>query len=96
MGDAAWHRHLFEQPGLAPFFTALGWDVGNKVSFAEAYKDAIRFSITTHKSPHDGLVRPVERMLALHHQQSTARTPLEKTILERQIAALDSEIDSLV
>ncbi len=41
MRDAAWHLDLFEQPGLDPFFTALGWDVGNKVSFAEAYKDVI-------------------------------------------------------
>lgn len=26
---------------LDPFFAALGWDVGNKQGFAEAYKDVI-------------------------------------------------------
>jgi hypothetical protein len=42
------------------------------------------------------IVTLVEQMLALHRQQSAARTPQEKTTLERQIAATDTQIDRLV
>lgn len=38
----------------------------------------------------------VEQMLELHRQLAAARTPQEKTALERQIAATDTQIDRLV
>jgi hypothetical protein len=38
----------------------------------------------------------VEQMLALHRRGAVARTPQEQTALERQISAIDAQIDSLV
>jgi type II restriction/modification system DNA methylase subunit YeeA len=38
----------------------------------------------------------VEQMLALHKKLAAARTPQEKTALERQIAVTDTQIDALV
>ena len=35
-------------------------------------------------------------MLTLHQRLSAARTPQEKTALERQIAATDTQLDQLV
>ncbi|PYM11331.1 MAG: hypothetical protein DME18_14260, partial [Verrucomicrobia bacterium] len=48
------------------------------------------------KSSHDRIVKLVEQILELHQTLSTARTPQEKTSLERQIAATDTQIDRLV
>jgi len=48
------------------------------------------------KSRHDQIVQLVELMLALHQRLSTAKTPQEKTALERQITAADTQIDRLV
>ena len=42
------------------------------------------------------MVSLVERMLALHKQLPEARTPHEKTALERRIEATDGQIDALV
>jgi hypothetical protein len=42
------------------------------------------------------MVRLVEQMLDLHKKLAAAKTPQEKTVLERQIAATDAEIDRLV
>jgi hypothetical protein len=38
----------------------------------------------------------VEQMLALHQRLSAAKTPQEKTALERQITTTDTQIDRLV
>ena len=48
------------------------------------------------KSGHDQMVKFVEQMLELHQRLAAARTPPEKTSLERQIAATDAQIDRLV
>jgi hypothetical protein len=48
------------------------------------------------KSSHDQIVKLVEQMLELHQRLSSAKTPQEKTALERQIAATDAQIDRLV
>jgi Eco57I restriction-modification methylase/restriction endonuclease TaqI-like protein len=48
------------------------------------------------KAAHDRMVKLVELMLALHRQLAAARTPQEKSALERQIAATDTQIDRLV
>ena len=42
------------------------------------------------------MVKLVEQMLELHPKLAGARTPQEKTALERQIAATDTQIDTLV
>jgi hypothetical protein len=42
------------------------------------------------------MISLVERILALHKQLPEARTPHEKTALERQIEATDGQIDALV
>jgi hypothetical protein len=48
------------------------------------------------KSRHEQIVQLVEQMLLLHQRLSTAKTPQEKTALERQITAADTRIDGLV
>lgn len=42
------------------------------------------------------MVELVERMLALHKQLDAAKTAHDKTVIERQIAATDEEIDRLI
>jgi hypothetical protein len=42
------------------------------------------------------MVALVEQMLTLHRQLAAAKTPDERTRLERQIAATDQRIDRLV
>ncbi|MCP5518543.1 MAG: Eco57I restriction-modification methylase domain-containing protein [Verrucomicrobiales bacterium] len=48
------------------------------------------------ESLHDRLVALVTRMLESHRQLAAARTPHERTALERQIAATNNQIDRLV
>ncbi|PYK97239.1 MAG: hypothetical protein DME19_16965 [Verrucomicrobia bacterium] len=48
------------------------------------------------KSRHDRMVKLVEEMLEMHKKLGVAKTPQEKTSLERQIAATDTQIDGLV
>jgi hypothetical protein len=45
---------------------------------------------------HDKMVKLVERMLDLHKNLAAARIPDEKTRIQRQISATDSQIDKLV
>ncbi|MCO5052441.1 MAG: Eco57I restriction-modification methylase domain-containing protein [Verrucomicrobiae bacterium] len=56
----------------------------------------IDFSNDADNAAHDRMVKLVEVMLALHQQLAAARTPQEQTVLERQIAATDTQIDRLV
>ena len=42
------------------------------------------------------MVKLVEQILELHKRLAAAKTPPEKTALERQIAATDQQIDRLV
>ena len=56
----------------------------------------INLSDPADKLRHDQLVNQVEQMLALQKQLAAARTPQEQTALTRQIAATDTQIDSLV
>jgi len=44
----------------------------------------------------DQVAQLAEQMLTLHERQATARTPQEKTALERQITATDTQLDNLV
>ncbi|HNT26617.1 MAG TPA: TaqI-like C-terminal specificity domain-containing protein [bacterium] len=45
---------------------------------------------------HNRMVMLAEKMLALHKQAAAARTPQEKTAIDRQISATDAQIDRLV
>ena len=56
----------------------------------------IDFSDPEDKARHDRLVAMVEDMLAWHKQLAEAKTPQEKSVLERRIAATDNDIDQLV
>jgi hypothetical protein len=56
----------------------------------------IDFSKTTDRATHDKLVALVEKILALHQQLATAKTPQDTTLLQRQIVATDRQIDQLV
>ena len=57
---------------------------------------SIYFSNVADKSRHDQVVQLVEQMLTLHQRLSAAKTPQEKTALERQITANDTQLDRLV
>ena len=48
------------------------------------------------KARHDKMVELVQRMLDLHEQLAAAKTEHEKTVLQRQIAVTDRQIDQLV
>ena len=48
------------------------------------------------RAAHDDIVKLVEKMLALHQQLAAAKTPQDTTLLQRQIDAIDRQIDQLV
>ena len=50
----------------------------------------------TDQAAHDKLVTHVEKMLALYQQLAAAKTPQDTTLLQRQIAATDKQVDQLV
>jgi len=56
----------------------------------------IDFAKPADEACHDKIVQLVEQMLLLHRQHAAARTPQEQTALERQIGAVDQQIDRLV
>jgi len=56
----------------------------------------VDFNKKSDKARHDKMVKLVEQMLSLNKQLAAARTPQEKTALERQISATDKQIDQLV
>ena len=56
----------------------------------------INFSDPNDKTHHGRIVALVNQMLALHKQHVEAKTPHDKTTLQRQIDATDRQIDRLV
>lgn len=56
----------------------------------------IDFADAKDKARHDKIVRLANDMLDLHKRLQAAKTPNEKTRLERQISATDKQIDALV
>lgn len=56
----------------------------------------IDFSDPADVTCHNQIVSLVERMLDLHKQLPEAKTPHEKTALQRQIETTDRQIDNLV
>jgi hypothetical protein len=57
---------------------------------------SIDFSNKKGESLHDKMVSLVEVMLDLHKKLAAAKTPNEKTVLQRQITATDNQMDQLV
>ena len=56
----------------------------------------INFADPADTARHDNMVALVERMLDLHQRRAAAKTSQERTVLQRQIAATDRQIDRLV
>jgi hypothetical protein len=56
----------------------------------------INFSDQKDKARHDKMVELVERMLTLHKQLPAAKTPDDKTRIQRQIDTTDQQINQLV
>lgn len=56
----------------------------------------IYLSDKTDRARHDRMVALVEQMLKLHESLAAAKTGHDKTLLERQIAATERQIDALV
>lgn len=73
-----------------------GWITCTKQYFGELPIRAIDTSSREDMALHDQIVKLVDQMTGLHPQLSAARTPQEKTALERQIAATDAQVDRLV
>jgi hypothetical protein len=57
---------------------------------------SINISNPSDKTYHDRMVDLVEQMLSLHRSLASSKTPDEKTRLQRQIDAIDQQIEQLV
>ena len=73
-----------------------GWLSANRQFLSQLPIRTINFSNPTDKARHDRIVVLVVQMLSLHRQLAAAKTPDEKTRLQRQIDATDHQIDLLV
>ena len=74
---------------------------GGYVALNKQYVDQlpirlIDFTDPTDKARHDRMVALVEQMLSLHKKLPAARTDHDRTSLQRQIDATDTQIDRLV
>jgi hypothetical protein len=56
----------------------------------------IDLSSAAERSAHDRIVGHVIKLLGYHRQRAAAKTPVEQTVLDRQIAATDALIESEV
>jgi len=73
-----------------------GWMSANRQFLSQLPIRVINFSDSTDKAHHDRMTILVEQMLSLHKQLSTAKTPDDKTRIQRQIDTTDHQIDNLV
>jgi len=73
-----------------------GYFAANKQFIEQLPIRSINFSDPADVARHDQMVELVERMLDLHQRLAAAKTPTEKTLLQRQIVATDRQIDRLV
>ena len=73
-----------------------GYFAANKQFLSQLPIRTIDFDDTADVAQHERMVALVERMLDLHRRQSAAATPQERSVVQRQIAATDVEIDALV
>jgi hypothetical protein len=68
-----------------------------KRQYVEAFPiRTIDFADPADVARHDRMVSLVERMLALHKKAAAEQVPHSKTMLQRQIEAVDQQIDALV
>ena len=67
-----------------------------KVNLAKLPIRTIKFTDPAEKAQHDKMVELVQQMLDLRAQLAAATLPQAHTLLERQIAATDQQIDRLV
>jgi type I restriction-modification system DNA methylase subunit len=81
--------------GMSNLFRG-GWITCTKQYFGELPIRVINFSDKSDNALHNRMVNLVEQMLALHQSLAAAKTPPEKTALERQITVTDTQIDALV
>jgi len=63
------------------------------ILIAVAFVSICRSANPADVARHDRMALLVEKMLALHKQLPEARTPHERTALQRQIEAMDGQID---
>jgi type I restriction-modification system DNA methylase subunit len=73
-----------------------GYFAANKQFLVQLPIRTINFSDPAEKAKHDQMVTLVERMLALHKNLASAKTPQEKESVQRQIQSTDGGIDKLV
>jgi len=73
-----------------------GWMSANRQFISQLPIRAINFSVPADKVRHDKIGELVEQMLDLHKRLKLAKTAHDKTILERQIDATDTQIDRMV
>jgi len=73
-----------------------GWMSANRQFLSQLPIRTIDFSDKQDRARHDKLVTLVEQMLKLHRDFTAAKTAHDKTLIERQIAATDKQIDRLV
>jgi hypothetical protein len=73
-----------------------GWITCTKQYFGELPIRSLDLSNPADKSRHDQIAQLVEQMPLLRQRLSAAKTPQEKTALERQVTAADTQLDRLV
>ncbi len=77
-------------------FAVYDWMSANRQFLSQLPIPRVDPDSTADKPSRDRIAQLAEQMLTLHQRLSTAKTPQEKTALERQIAATDTQIDRLV
>jgi hypothetical protein len=87
---------LFWQLGRMSNVFRGGWITCTKQYFGELSIRRIDFSNKGDRERHDQITRHVAQILKLHQGLAAARTPSEKTSIERQISAMEVQIDQLI
>jgi hypothetical protein len=83
-----WYKHNAKQRGV-------GLEINGNVLSKSPIRKA-DFHDPKEKAQHDKIVFLVERMLKMHKDQMDANTPQELTVIQREIDAIDKQIDDLV
>jgi len=73
-----------------------GYFAANKQFLVQLPIRAIDLNVRKDKGAHDKMVALVDSMQTLHKQLANAKSEAQKTVIQRQIAATDAEIDRLV
>jgi hypothetical protein len=85
-----WYLQFISAPFRGGYLSA------NRQYISQLPMPDIDFSDIRARSQHDKLLGLVDIILELHKKLSFANTPAEKTMLQRQIDAVDRQIDKLV